>query len=76
MPKLIVDHAPEYGNNVFIERIKEGYSETFRRAFRIDANGNAEMAYLTDLHHFGERARWYGHVYTRDDFDFRRKGDA
>lgn len=40
------------------------------RCFRFDDEGRAEYAFHRDLMENGERARWYGHVYTQRDFVF------
>lgn len=40
------------------------------RCFRFDKEGRAEFATLYSLQNDGERARWFGHVYTSKDFTF------
>lgn len=58
------------GGGVFIE-VKDGNEYgPMDRCFRFDDKGNSEFAYYQDLMNNGERARWYGHQFTKSDFLF------
>lgn len=54
---------------VWVEDLPDSAERTgSERCFRFDAQGRAEWASLADLVENGERARWFGHVYTAADF--------
>lgn len=55
---------------VWIENLGGMERSGKERCFRFDKDGNAEYATLQSLQADGERARWFGHVYTSKDFTF------
>lgn len=66
MPKIEVVLKEVNGVAVYVEKTK--VNRFTARAFRFDAAGNVEYAYLRELELEGARARFYGHVFKRDNF--------
>lgn len=55
---------------VFVEAIGAEDHVGRARCFRFDSAGRAEYALHKDLTENGNRARWFGHVFTAKDFVF------
>lgn len=54
---------------VFADGLPEGYSGR-ERCFRFNADGSCEYALHRDLVENGARARWFGHIYRKENFVF------
>lgn len=55
---------------VFIEVTDKSEYGGNDRCFRFDKQGRAEYAFYGDLTGSNPAPRWYGHVYTKEDFIF------
>ena len=65
---MIVAKFSTLAGGVFIEQTPASEYLATDRCFRFDKSGNAEYAFYGELVKNGDRARFYGHVYTAKDF--------